>query len=204
MSYVKFIWIEGEKKYSFENFLFKNDIMDQEMERLIWDFIDDRCSPADKVLITQRITNEPVWKDGYLQLLGIHEMLNNDELEMPSLRFSKNIMEKIANYQVAPAAKTYINKNIIRMFTAFFMVMIVGLFIYFIGQIHWVNQSSSNLIPAYSQDANKLNWSRFLNNYYVNIFIGINIILGLILADKYLREKKKSKHAGVWTKGDSA
>jgi hypothetical protein len=170
--------------------------MDQEMEKLIWDFIDERCSPQDKEIITQRLAEDQLWKDSYLQLLGIHDMLKKDELEVPSLRFSKNIMEKIANYHVAPAANNYINKNVIRLFAAFFLVMIVGLFIYFIGQIHWVDQSSNNLIPTFSQDANRLNWSRFLNNSYVNIFIGINIILALIVADKYFRRKRNSRYVG--------
>jgi hypothetical protein len=178
--------------------------MDQEMDRLIWDFIDGRCSPEEKELIVQRLVKDQLWEIRYSQLFSIHEMLKKDELEMPSLRFTKNVMEEIAKYQVAPATKSYINKNVIRVFAAFFLVMIAGLFIYFLGQIQWTNQSSNNLIPAYSSDANKLNWSKLLNNSYVNIFIGINIILGLILVDKYMQEKKNSKHTSHQPKGDSA
>ncbi len=170
--------------------------MDQEMEILIWDFIDGRTGSREKDFVIKQIAEDPLWKACYLQQLGIHDMLKKVELEMPSLRFSKNIMEEIANYQVAPAAKTYINKNVIRIFAAFFLVMIIGLFIYFVGQIHWVNQSSSNLVSAYSQEANKINWSKILNNSYVNIFIGINIILGLILTDKYFQGKRNSRHTG--------
>jgi hypothetical protein len=123
---------------------------------------------------------------------------------MPSLRFTKNIMEEIAHLHVAPATKNYINKNVIRGFMAFFLVMIGGLFIYFIGQIHWSSNSTGNLIPAYSLNANKVNWSLLLNNTYVNIFIGINVMLSLILVDKYLQGKKNSRDAGRLTKGDSA
>jgi hypothetical protein len=38
----------------------------------------------------------------------------------------------------------------------------------------------------------------------VNIFIGINIILGLIFTDKYFQGKRNSRYPGNWTKGDSA
>jgi hypothetical protein len=31
----------------------------------------------------------------------------------------------------------------------------------------------------------------------VNIFIGINTILGLILADKYMQRKKNAGHSGI-------
>jgi hypothetical protein len=178
--------------------------MDQEMEQRIWEYIDGISSPAERGVITRLLAEDPVWRNKYTELMGIHELLQKEELEMPSLRFIKNVMEEIAQYQVAPATKNYINKNVIRGITAFFLVMIVGLFIYFVGQIHWINSSTGNLIPAYTLDANKLNWSKMLNNTYVNIFVGINIILGLILIDKYMQGKKNTGHAGHWSKGDSA
>ena len=136
--------------------------------------------------------------------MRIHELLQKEELEMPSLRFTKNVMEEIAQFHVAPATKNYINKNVIRGITAFFLTMIGGLFIYFIGQMHWVDNPTGSLLPAYNLDANKLNWSKLLNNTYVNIFIGINVILGLILIDKYMQGKKNASQDGHWSKGDNA
>ena len=178
--------------------------MDQEMEKRIWEYIDGLSSPTEKDVISQCMADDPVWKVKYDELMRIHALLQKEELEMPSLRFTKNVMEEIAQYQVAPATKNYINKNVIRGIAAFFMVMIGGLFIYFIGQFHWSSNSSGNLLPSYSLDANKLNWSKMLNNTYVNIFVGINVILALILVDKYMHGRKKSGHDGHWSKGDSA
>jgi len=178
--------------------------MDQDIEHRIWEFIDGRCSPSERAAIIQNIADRPVWKSKYNELLSIHEMLQKEELDMPSLRFTKNVMEEISRYQVAPATKNYINKNVIRGISSFFLVMIVGLFIYFVGQIHWSSNSTNNLVPAFSLDADKLNWSKMLNNTYVNIFIGINVILGLILLDKYMQGRKKDGRSGEWSKGDSA
>jgi hypothetical protein len=178
--------------------------MDQEMEKLIWEYIDGFCSPAEKADVTRRLAEEPEWQIKYNELMSIHALLQKEELDMPSLRFTKNVMEEIAQFHVAPATKNYINKNIIRGITAFFLIMIGGLLIYFIGQLHWTTNSSGTLFPAYNLDAGKLNWGRLLNNTYVNIFIGINVILGLILLDKYLQGKKNTEHDGHWSKGDSA
>src|SRR5579862_360185 len=114
MRYAKFTWIKEEKKESSKHLILKKDIMDQEMEKLIWDFIDDRCGPEEKDFVIKQLAEDQHWKHSYLKLLGIHDLLKKDELEKPSLRFSKNIMEEIASYQVAPAAKSYINKNVIR------------------------------------------------------------------------------------------
>ena len=178
--------------------------MDQEMEKLIWEYIDGHCSAAERESIAQRLAKDPIWRNKYTELMNIHEWLQKEELEMPSLRFTKNVMEEIAQFQVAPATKNYINKNVIRGITAFFLIMIGGLFIYFIGQLHWVDNPTGSLLPAYNLDANKLNWGKLLNNTYVNIFIGINVFLGLILIDKYLQSKKNTSHDGRWSKGDNA
>jgi hypothetical protein len=204
MKYGKYMRIKRVQNHSFEQEVIKRNHMDQEMEKLIWEYIDGHCSTAEKAVITRHLAEDPVWRSRYSELMSIHEMLQKEELEMPSLRFTKNVMEEIALYQVAPATKNYINKNVIRGITAFFLLMIGGLFIYFIGQIHWSSHSTNNLIPAYNLDAAKLNWSKLLNNTYVNIFVGINVILGLILVDKYLQGKKNAAHPGHWTKGDSA
>jgi hypothetical protein len=190
MRYGKYMRIKGNQNHLLEHSYIKKMSMEQEMEKRIWEFIDGHCSEAEKALIMQQLTENPVWRSKYTELMIVHELLRNEALEIPSLRFTKNVMEEIAQYQVAPATKNYINKNVIRGITAFFLVMIGGLFIYFVGQIHWNSHSTGTIFPAYTLDANKLNWSKLLNNSYVNIFIGISAILGLILVDKYLQTRK--------------
>ncbi len=195
MRYGKYMRIKGEQNDSFEHTITKRNFMDQEMEKLIWEYIDGQCNQAVKDLVSRHLEEDPAWRSKFNELMNIHEMLQKEELEMPSLRFTKNVMEEISKFHVAPATKNYINKNVIRGIAAFFLAMIVGLFIYFIAQIHWSTNSTYNLIPSYSLDTNKLNWSKLLNNTYVNIFMGINIILALILVDKYMQGKKKASHS---------
>ena len=204
MSYGKYIRIKKMELYRAEPLFTKKNDMDQEIEKRIWEYIDGHCSPAEKAIIMQQIADNPVWNKTYSELMSLHEILQKEELEMPSLRFTKNVMEEIAQYHVAPATKNYINKNVIRGITGFFLVMIVGLFVYFVGQIHWSGGSTDNLVPAYSLDISKLNWSKVLNNAYVNIFVGINVILGLILVDKYFQEKKNADREDRLSKGNSA
>jgi hypothetical protein len=196
--------IKGEKKQLFEKSFINRNRMDQEMEKLIWEYIDGRVSQVEKGEIARHIAEDLDWQIKYNELKSIHVLLQKEELDMPSLRFTKNVMEKIAQFQVAPATKNYINKNVIRGITAFFLIMIGGLIIYFIGQLHWVDNPTGSLLPAYYQDANKLNWAKLLNNTYVNIFIGINVILGLILIDKFMQSKRNASHDGHWSKGDNA
>jgi ribosomal protein L32 len=167
--------------------------MDTQMEERLWDFIDGMSDPDEQLLIRQLIAEDPAWRRRHNELMTVDQAMQHHELEAPSLRFTKNVMEQIARHHVAPATKTYINKNVIRGITAFFLIMIIGILIYFFGQFHWTSTSTDNLIPQYTIDANKLNWGKALNNTYVNVFILINVVLGFILLDKYLQNRKKSE-----------
>jgi hypothetical protein len=196
--------IKGERVQLSEKSSIKRNFMNQEMENLLWEYIDGQISPAEKETVARRIMEDSDWRIKFEELKTIHALLQKEELDMPSLRFTKNVMEEIARYQVAPATRNYINKNVIRGITAFFLVMIGGLFIYFLGQLHWAGDPSGSLLPAYNLDAGKLNWGKMLNNTYVNIFIGVNVILGLILVDKYMQGKKNATQDGHWSKDDNA
>ena len=162
------------------------------MEERLWDFIDGMSDPDEQSLVRRLLAEDNAWQQRYQELMAVDEAMQHHELDAPPLRFTKNVMEQIALFHVAPATKTYINKNVIRGITAFFLIMIIGLLIYFFGQFHWTSTSTDNLVPQYSIDANKLNWGKALNNTYVNVFILINVILGFILLDKYLQNKKRS------------
>lgn len=176
--------------------------MEQEMEKMIWEYIDGLCSPSVKEMVSRHLAEDPEWKMKYNELKTIHHLLQNEKLEMPSLRFTKNVMEEIARYQVAPATRNYVNKNIIRGITAFFLIMIGGFFVYFIGQIHWSSSPSNHMFPS-SLDAGKMNWNKLLNNSYINILMGISAMLGLILVDRYMRAKKNEALTGTDSKLNS-
>jgi hypothetical protein len=164
----------------------------KQMEERLWDFIDGMSDPDEQSLVRRLLAEDNAWQRRYQELMAIDEAMQHHELDAPSLRFTKNVMEQIALFHVAPATKTYINKNVIRGITAFFLIMIIGLLIYFFGQFHWTSTSTDNLVPQYSIGANNLNWGKALNNGYVNVFILINVILGFILLDKWLQNRKKT------------
>lgn len=161
----------------------------QQIEDRLWDFIDGTCGDTEKPVIQQLIDTNLEWKAKYSELLEVHQLMQTGlELDEPSLRFRQNVMEEIAKYQIAPATKSYINKNIIRGIGAFFIVMLIGFFISGFAQVNWSDTSSGTTLPV---DFSKLDWSKFFNNTYTNIFMMVNIVLGLMLLDMYLGNKKK-------------
>ena len=149
--------------------------------------------PTEKSAIEQLIAANIEWRRKYRELLEVHQLMNDAQLDAPSLRFTRNVMEEIAKYQVAPAAKNYINKRVIWGIGIFFLVMITGFLIYGFSQINWNARStgSSEILDQYNK-LPKLDWSKFMSNTYTNIFMMINVVLGLILFDYVSATQKRN------------
>lgn len=165
----------------------------------LWDYIDGLSSPAERSAVETFIAANQEWQRKYRELLDVHQLLVGSELEEPSMRFTKNVMEEIARHHVAPATTTYVNKNIIRGIGAFFLTMIAGLLVYCFATIKWpsTGSSSSDLISSYSNSLEKnsplekINWGKLFSSSYVTAFMLIAVVSGLILLDLYLQRKKQ-------------
>ncbi len=153
----------------------------------LWEYIDGLTSAEEKSVIEQLIENNAQWRAKYRELLEVQQLLKSSELEEPSMRFTKNVMEEISKLHISPATKTYINKNIIRGLAIFFITLIVGFLVYGFGQIDWSVQGDTKL-PV---DLTRVDYSKMFNNDWVNAFMMINVILGLFLLDRYLANKRK-------------
>ncbi|HYM95494.1 MAG TPA: hypothetical protein VET23_15250 [Chitinophagaceae bacterium] len=160
------------------------------MEERLWDYVDGTASAEERSVIGRLLQSNMEWKNKYKELLETHQLLQSAELEAPSLRFTKNVMEEIAKYHIAPATKTYINKKIIWGIGFFFIATIIGFLVYGFGQIDWTAKGDTTL-PV---DFSKVDISKFFSNTYVNIFMMINVVLGLFLLDNYFSNKRKAFH----------
>lgn len=160
-------------------------------EDRLWDYIDGISSPGEKIAIEKLLESNAEWRAKYHELLEVHQLMQSSELEEPSMRFTKNVMDEIARSQISPATKNYINKNIIRGIAACFIVLIIGFLIYGFGQITWETGENS-----YFPDISKMDFSKFFNNTYMNIFLMINVILGLFLLDRYFADKRQKYKKG--------
>ncbi len=165
------------------------------IEQRLWDYIDGTSSAAEKTVIEKLIAGNAEWKNKYKELFEINSLLTAGELEEPSMRFTKNVMEEINRLYIAPAGKKYINKNIIRGIGIFFITLITGFLIYGFGQMDWSAGSGDSKLPF---DLSKIDLSKFFNNSYVTGFMMINIILGLVLLDSYFKKRREQ-----WKKGES-
>ncbi|MGQ0739549.1 MAG: hypothetical protein ACT4OJ_10850 [Bacteroidota bacterium] len=157
------------------------------MEERLWNFIDGTASAGEKTMIGQLLQSDAAWKVKYNELLRVNELLKSSELDAPSLRFTKNVMEEIAKLHIAPATKSYINKKIIWGIGFFFIAMLIGFIVYGVIQTGLSSGEESSL----SKNLNKVDFSKFFNNTWMNILMMVNIVIGLFLFDNYLTSKKK-------------
>jgi hypothetical protein len=160
---------------------------DRGIEERLWNFIDGTSSIEEKSSIEKLLESNLDWKSKYHELLEVHQLVQSTELDSPSLRFSKNVMEEIARLYIAPATKTYINKKIIWGIAFFFIILIIGFLVYGFGQIDWNVKGDSTI----TENLSKINFNMFFNNTWVNVFMMINVVLGLFLVDNYFSNKRK-------------
>jgi hypothetical protein len=160
-------------------------------EQRLWDYIDGLSSASEKTVIEKLLEANAEWLAKYRELMEVHQLMQSSELEQPSLRFTKNVMDEIARLQIAPATSTYINKNIIRGIGLFFITIIVGFIIYGFGHLNIDWSKGDSTLPV---DIGKINFSRFFNNAWINAFMIVNIVVGLFLLDRYLANKRKRFH----------
>ncbi len=160
---------------------------EQNIEQQLWAYIDGISSSEERTSIEKMLQSNLEWKNKYHELMEIHQLMNAAEMEQPSMRFTKNVMEKIAQYHIAPATKNYINKKIIWGIAGFFITLIGAFLIYGFAQIDWNLQDNSKpLINLSSFDIGKV-----FNNNFVNGFMMVNVLLGLVLLDRVLANKRK-------------
>ena len=161
----------------------------EEIEIRLWEYIDGLAEGEQRSAIEKLVQENAEWKAKYHELLEIHRSIGLIELEQPSMRFTRNVMEEIAKHQIAPAARNYINNKIVWGIGGFFIFMLVGFLIYGIGQINWSAASDSN--STLGIDLGKVDYSRMFSNSFVNVFMMLNVVLALVLLDRYLANRNK-------------
>jgi len=160
----------------------------QNMEERLWSYLDGGCSGEERLFIEQLIATSQEWKYKYQELQELQDLLNHRlELDEPSMRFTQNIMEAISKHQIAPAARSYFNKRIIWGIAGFFICTIIGFLIAGLAQINWSAGSTDTLTGI---NFSKIDFSKFYNSTFATVFMMVNVVLGLVLLDMYLRRKK--------------
>ena len=163
----------------------------QQMEEKIWGYIDGTSAKEEVAFVEQMIASDATWRAKYSELKEINQLLQaNMEEEQPSMRFSMNVMDQLKGLQPAPATKQYINKTIIRSIAVFFVISIVGFLVYGFTLIDWSASASTD--NSYQLPSMSVDYKILLNNTWLNVLVMLNVVMGLLYLDRYLRRNKKA------------
>ncbi len=180
--------------YNFNQKNMKTDIQNskssgknEDMEFRLWDYIDGQGNDKERSAIEQLIAANSQWRMKYEELIDVHSLMQNVELEQPSMRFTKNVMEEIAKFHIGPATKKYIDQKVIWSIGIFFITVIVGFVIYGFSQVDWSAGGSDN--GVFGINFSEVDYNRMFNNTYINLFMMLNVVLGLMLLDRYLSNR---------------
>ncbi len=166
----------------------------EQIEQHIWDYIDGLCTPAEKEMVEKLLQSDPAWHTVYLELKDFNTLVaKTDMIDEPSMRFTKNVMDQVSKYKIAPPAQSYVNKKIIYGIASFFVITIVASILYGISLIDFSSSSAagSMKIPEVDYSKYELNWSQYLNSPVMYVFLFMDVIAGLLLLDRYLRRKNE-------------
>lgn len=145
-------------------------------EQMIWEYIDGSCNELIKEQVQQKLQTDVQWQNLYSELLALHKSIGTDiEIEEPSMRFTKNLMERLAADTIAKQSKSYFNPVVIRSISFVLITSIVFLLVYAFSAANW----------------NKTTRLKYYNNSTLHAFLWINIILGLVLIDRIFNYNKK-------------
>lgn len=161
----------------------------EQMDSRLWDFIDRTGSTADMETVAALIRTAPAWQERHTLLMEQHRQLQQLLPAQPSLRFSKNIMEQIAELPTPALARNYINKWVVRGIVAVFVLLIGGVLLYGFSAISWFSSNTGN--DAFTM---KLpNMPKLPDTSVLQTMIVATILLALVLADKVI-SLKRTRH----------
>ena len=162
----------------------------EQIEQHIWDYIDGLSTAEEKAMVEKLMQTDPIWKAIYDEFYTLHTRIQmTDMLEEPSMRFTRNVMEEVSKFNVAPPAQSYINKKIIYGIAAFFVISVVALLGYVFTTFDFSSApGSASIFDSKSLDVDP---AKYLNSTVLNVFVFMDVIIGLLLLDRYLTRKKQ-------------
>lgn len=156
----------------------------------IWAFIDKDMDPKEQAQFQQRLGKDKSLNQEWLERKKLNRSLQEMEVEVPSMRFTQNLMDRIGSLIPNKVFKPLISKFWVKVFQLLGISFILALLVYLILSIWGIFQSEEPLIYPGSELVNS-----FINNSSYQFFL---ILGGLSFAyillsflDKYFNKESQ-------------
>lgn len=170
--------------------------LEEKNELQLWAYIDGSLPPDELLQVEALLQTDARWRERYAELKELHEQIAlMTAAEHPSMRFSKNVMEAIAELQVAPASHLYINRNVVRGIATFLIVTISLLTIYTCLNIDWAAARPVIKLPGAITSAANYKLPEKMRDTIVTAMMATGVVLALALTDMWLRRRQQQRHS---------
>ena len=168
--------------------------MKEQNEQMIWKYLDGHSSPAECEAMEKRLAEDAAFRAAFLERQRLHAALQEQEAEQPSLRFAKNVMDRLpALYRrsVEPLVRPFWTKVFAGALGAF-------LILYFGGVIYSVERGLvSGEGPAAEVGNQVSTWLDRLPPHALYIVLALSIsYLFLVFLDRKLQQKMLGEGKG--------
>jgi hypothetical protein len=160
-----------------------NDIEDK-----IWEFIDGNLSATEHNEIKLLIDCDNEYKQKYHEIFTLVENLESISLDEPSMSFSYNVMEKVKLINLPLSDKARVDTRLIKFISGFFILSLVLILVYTFKNTNW--SDNSNIENPLNLSFANLSISPNLKSTFIQLFSMIDVLIALLLIDKFIRHKK--------------
>ncbi|MFC4211722.1 hypothetical protein ACFOWA_11045 [Pedobacter lithocola] len=153
------------------------------IEQQLWDYIDGNLNETQRKSIEEKIETDVSVKLQYEELLNLNIAFSEMELDEPSMSFIRNVMESVKLEPAPVLLKTKVDNRIIYSIGGFFVLSLLTLLGYvFYNATFTMPDLSKYFLVNFELD-------KFITPTSLYIFLGVDLVLGLIFMDYFLRKK---------------
>ena len=153
------------------------------IEQQLWDYIDGNLNETQRKSIEEKIETDISVKLQYEELLNLNAAFSEMELDEPSMSFTRNVMDSVALEPAPVSLKTKVDNRIIYSIGGFFVISLMAL-------LGYVFYNSTFTMPDFSRYMSvSFEIDKVITPTSLYIFLGIDLVLGLIYIDYFLRKK---------------
>ncbi len=165
-------------------------ISHEERDFLLWRHFHKDLTPQELIMVQEELANNIKWQHAFAAIQADEQLLSSLETEMPSLRFSKNVMESIEQKAIAKPTSSYVNTKIVKFIGGGFIATIAAFLFYAISQVKWTagteGKGSPLQLPRIS-----INWDFAAAGSWLYGCFAIVVVCVLVLVDKFLSNRRR-------------
>lgn len=161
-------------------------------QMLIWKYLDGECTEAERKALEARYFTDALFKQEWERCKALHEELQRQELEQPSMRFQTNLLERVFQNLPARPVQELLPKSAVRWLAGLgsAAVALLGWAAVFVSPAANSNSQLDRVVDsAVTKFLNLVPYSTLLTLLLVTA-----TLLVLYLADKGLTRLRRAKY----------